>query len=589
MTIKKEYAVKLILFFLPILFIWQGFDFSDMGFMLTNSLFFDQPGVIQDQGLAYFLTNAIGWLWLKLSSPFGLIGARFGWCVTIWSILWCSNSILRNIMPEIRSLLFLIITFLFSLWGTWISYNDLSALFTLITIFFIIKAQRQSCNKTNFIYFFIGGVFIGANVFIRLPNLIMLGFAFIPVTAYIFSEKKLPPSQIYLSSVCLLFGAVAAIAIILFCMKVSGYLPYYLTCLSEMKALAQNEASHHSLINLLTQFKTDHMYMYSITLNFLSKTLVLSFILSLTFRGKVRYIILLLLLYFFIKIYITTISFRDGIYILAGISYLFILLRIYYASLKHDVFNLYISLSALGLFMCVPIGSNNGLYNIVTSSWIIVPLAFDFLFLLITPSIKESCHLTPTFKFLSNNKVLSMSFYIRYLIILSFAYISINHAWTYTYRDSQNRLSMRYEINSSRPLNHVYTTYQRASVTHELLKELGQYIDKYDYLLTYDVAATLNYITGIKPYLYSAWPYLFEPHLFDNKLKKAENNHSLPIVVKTKATLLNPDWPITTYVDNEPRYVINRNTLNTFLKRHSYNLIWENSIFQIWLPSSKTT
>ena len=114
MTIKKERLVKLILFVLPILFIWQGLDFSDMGFMLTNALFFAQPGIIQDQGLAYFLTNAMGWLWLKFSSPFGLIGARFGWCVIIWSILWCSNNILRSIMPETRSLLFLIITFLLS-------------------------------------------------------------------------------------------------------------------------------------------------------------------------------------------------------------------------------------------------------------------------------------------------------------------------------------------------------------------------------------------------------------------------------------------------------------------------------------------
>ena len=586
MTIKKERLVKLILFVLPILFIWQGLDFSDMGFMLTNALFFAQPGIIQDQGLAYFLTNAMGWLWLKFSSPFGLIGARFGWCVIIWSILWCSNNILRSIMPETRSLLFLIITFLLSLWGTWVSYNDLSALFALLTIFFIIKSQKQFCTKVSYIYMFIGGAFTGLNIFIRLPNLIMLCFAFIPMAAYILSEKRFPHTLIYLRSMFFLLGTASAIALVLVGMKLSGYLPYYLTCLSEIKDLAQTDASHHSIIALLTLFKTDHIYMYSLTFKFLSKILFLSFIFSLIFRNKAKYIILLPLLYFFLKIYIRITSFKDCIYILAGILYSFILIRIYYASFRHNISNLYIFLSALGLFMCVPMGSNNGLYNIVTSSWLMLPLAFDFLFLSLKPVIIENRYLAPVFRFLPNNQASSMAFYMRYLIIFSFIYISINHAWIYTYRDSQDRFSMKYEVNSIKLLNNVYTTYPRATVIHELLNELCQHINKYDYLLTYDVAGTLHYVTGTKPYLYSAWPYLFEPKLFNKKLKKAEQNHTLPIIVKSKATLLNSDWPVSTYLDNEPRYAINRNTLNNFLKKYSYKLIWENSLFQIWLPPS---
>ena len=231
-------------------------------------------------------------------------------------------------------------------------------------------------------------------------------------------------------------------------------------------------------------------------------------------------------------------------------------------------------------------GSNNGLYNIVTSSWLMLPLAFDFLLLSLKPVIIENRYLAPVFRFLPNNQASSMVFYMRYLIIFSFIYISINHAWIYTYRDSQDRFSMKYEVNSIKLLNNVYTTYPRATVIHELLNELCQHINKYDYLLTYDVAGTLHYVTGTKPYLYSAWPYLFEPKLFNKKLKKAEQNHTLPIIVKSKATLLNSDWPVSTYLDNEPRYAINRNTLNNFLKKYSYKLIWENSLFQIWLPLS---
>ena len=47
MRATKEVILKCILYLLPVLFIWQGLNFTDMGYSLSNALFFDQPGVIQ--------------------------------------------------------------------------------------------------------------------------------------------------------------------------------------------------------------------------------------------------------------------------------------------------------------------------------------------------------------------------------------------------------------------------------------------------------------------------------------------------------------------------------------------------------------
>ena len=98
-SITKGLLLKCVLYFLPVLFIWQGLDFTDMGYSLSNSLFFGQPGIILGQPLAYFLTYFIGWIWLKISEPFGFVCARFGWGAVRGWLFYLSNENLGNLMP----------------------------------------------------------------------------------------------------------------------------------------------------------------------------------------------------------------------------------------------------------------------------------------------------------------------------------------------------------------------------------------------------------------------------------------------------------------------------------------------------------
>lgn len=583
MKTKKETALKCILYLLPILFIWQGLDFTDMGFSLSNALFFDQPGVIQDQGLAYFFSNFIGWLWLKISAPFGIIGARFGWCVLMWGVFYFSNKILMQLMPEWRSLIFIIFTFLFVVMTPWINYNDLSSLFTLISLYFIIQASKSSLSKNKVLFLlFLSGICSGLNVFIRLPNVITLSFALIPVVVTLLCDASMPSKKIVTQCVCFISGWLASICVVLFFMKVTGYIEYYLDTLILLREMAVDPNGHHGLKLLITLLKDNHIDVCKYTIKFFVAICGMLLVIAMIPWKIIRYIVAVGIALCFIRFVVIEQPYYKYICVIAGMCYVVLAAQLINMYKKRDCkVKATIYTSILGMFICVPLGSNNGIKNIIFSLWLSLPLILERMYGLSAVTNKKIFHRLSNqyMHYLTNALTLGG----KLLIIVPFVYISIYHAWTYTYRDSRSRFSMVYPIQHEK-LEYVYTTKERANVVQELLHEMDKYVGKYEYLLAFDVASTLHYVYTWKPYLYSTWEFLFEPQLFANILKRAEKEHTLPLVVKTKETLITLDWPRRNnpYVLNSNRYYGDRTIVEYFIKKHGYSMQWENDTFEIW-------
>ena len=583
MRATKEVILKCILYLLPVLFIWQGLDFTDMGYSLSNALFFDQPGVIQGQPLAYFLTNFIGWVWLKISGPFGLIGARFGWCVIMWGIFYLSNEILSKIMPGWRSLLFLSLTFLFVRAGAWINYNDLSALFALASLLLVIKGESHD-GMPRLFYVFVAGFIIGLNIFVRIPNILMLSFAFIPVVADVIGRKSLPRKECWASSAVFVCGTIVAAVIVLLLMSAFGYLDYYLDSIAYIKSLADDPNSHHGGLMLITLFVNNHIDVFRATLILGGKIASASFIIVLLPWHSVRYACAVLVAGYFYKRY----GYYSFIYVLAGISYIAVFIKLATAAGKSRREVILIYLSALGLFMCLPLGSSNGIINIVCSSWLMIPLVLNIIYTARLSSIFDSAKKYMPQKF---NHILqqfhydTFVMYARNIFIMLFIFICISHAWTYTYRDSAERSTMRYSVNHEK-LRFTYTTSARAKAVQELLDAMEFVTKQYEYMLAYDIGCTLHYLLDIKPYMFETWEFSYEPDLFKEYLNKAELEHPLPIVVKTKETFQSRDWPqkVNPYWNNSERYKHNRAIMDNFLIRYFYVKTWENDVFEVWQP-----
>lgn len=582
MIATRELLLKFILYLLPVFFIWHGLDFTDMGYSLSNALFFDQPGVIRGQSLAYFLTNFIGWIWLKISEPLGLVGARFGWCVIMWGIFYLSNKILSKVMPEWRSVLFLALTFLFVRSGTWINYNDVSALFALASLLLIIKGESlEGMSRLGCIV--AAGFIIGLNVFTRIPNALMLSFAFIPVIADIVCYKSLPRKTSWIYSVIFICGMVAAIAVVLTLMYAFGYFNYYLDSISYIKSLANDPNSHHGGLKLINLFINNHIDVFKDAFILGGKIVCASCMIILFPWELVRYACAVLVAGYFYKRY----GYYSFIYVLAGISYIAVFIKLAFTAGKCNREAILICLSALGLFMCLPLGSNNGIINIVCSSWLMIPLVLNIIYTSRLFGIFDSTKKYLPQKF---NGFLQRFHYdvfvmcARNIFIILFIFMSISHAWTYTYRDSAERFTMRYAINHEK-LQFTYTTSTRAKAVQELLDAIKPVTKQYEYMLVYDIGCTLHYLLNIKPYMFETWEFLYEPQQFKDYLNNAEHEYSLPLIIKTKETFLRRDWPsINSYFDNSDRYQHNRAVMDNFLIRYFYVKTWENDAFEVWQP-----
>lgn len=68
-------SLAFLLFVFPVFFIFQGLDFTDMGFVLVSSRdTLADPGNLP--GYTTFLSMFINGLWMRISEPWGLLGAK---------------------------------------------------------------------------------------------------------------------------------------------------------------------------------------------------------------------------------------------------------------------------------------------------------------------------------------------------------------------------------------------------------------------------------------------------------------------------------------------------------------------------------
>lgn len=90
----KIIAIIIIIF--PLLFIWQGLDFTDTGFYLTNyQQIFNDPKSIE-YSFALWLTNIIGGLWVKVfGDSLGLLGVNIAGVLVLYLTIALTYLILR--------------------------------------------------------------------------------------------------------------------------------------------------------------------------------------------------------------------------------------------------------------------------------------------------------------------------------------------------------------------------------------------------------------------------------------------------------------------------------------------------------------
>lgn len=216
----------------------------------------------------------------------------------------------------------------------------------------------------------------------------------------------------------------------------------------------------------------------------------------------------------------------------------------------------------------LPLGSDLGIGNMGSSCVIIsIPLTVH-----VARQIIGKIRVFPlTVSLLTFVSVYTATGFIQ---ILSQCYFDVGWRW-----------EKKYKINST--LATTYTTYNNKIAADELLAVLPKYISEGDYTFFFQSLATLHYLTKTKPYLGNPWPWTYDPSNFERQIIKAQIKHNkLPIIVRQKSSLStwqtpdenwNNDKAVQTYLHKNGRI----KSINNFIKDNSYEILWENDLFQI--------
>lgn len=555
------------------LFVWQGLDFSDMGVWLTGyQQFYTNPdAIISSCWLSCFIGH-----WIGLALGGGILAYKLGYVVVITMSAIIAYQLLASQFGRDRLLAAMVLLTVFFnriYCGNWVAYYELTALFFLAgaaLLFFGLVGNRK-------LLVVLAGVVLGANVFIRFPNL--LGITLVSAIwlhAWV-CRRSLRDASV--GSVWFLGGYALGVALVWSMIVLNGHEGVYYLGMQQLFGMTGDADSGYAASELLKRFIWDHFLAFT---KALSIVLVWGWIAKWVSKKKnvvASPVILFSSILLFYAIYV-----RDQWqWCIPGICYV-VLISIIFLELRKNPPLVLLAFIAVIVLFITSMGSNDGISLSIYGTWLALPLILKWLW--------RGSDLTFSLRFRvsddgfeSNGKFLFEAKNFRVLaiiIVLAILFQSLASAWRYTFRDSTNRFAMTHAI--AHPLLvGTYSTAERARVVTELLEAMSHFTKPGDEVLAYNTITTVHFLTKTQPWLGTPWPDVAPPDMIAALIKQKEQlGARLPCVVRATGSTWDSSWPI----DAKPPtwgHQLKKTPLifAEFVHRHGYVVSWSNDFFEI--------
>ena len=513
------------------LLVGQGFSmYDETYFMSAYQWIFCDPSVCQYQFL-YYNGVLLGGVWEMLFGQYGYIAFRIGGALvnilTCLTIYWVLRPHARRGLCLLAMTMYLIS---FSS-GVMVIYPSfLTALLTTLAVGCMDRAMMRDSGK----WALMAGVIIGVNIFTRLPNVALCGLllAFIPYY-YKGGRGRLLP-------LWALGGLAAGIVAEMLLMMALGHLGLFADNLTVGMAIADSSDNTHGIAQLMSEYLTQYLMI-------------------------VKRVLLLLVL--------PVAWFREPVIITLYTLFTIVLLVALYKERNNAQRVCIISLALLQAYL-QPLGSDFGIANMGDCSDLIaLPLAIVILYEGQRSKVKGRRSKVALYLLLS---------------LVSYCLVMIHTIASRCDFDEGPRWEKTYRIDN--PLATTYTSKEHAEIINTLLVALKPYVQKGDYLMAYYSLPGINYLTETRPWVPSAWLLSYDAASLEREIEKAEKTKPLPVVVIEKGSptcYYRPykDWD-NDKAENPVTFHVNKKiTLrHDFLKRHRYEVVWENDLFQIQKP-----
>jgi hypothetical protein len=581
-----------LLFAYQLLFIFQGIDLSDEGFYATfYDLIYTDPAT-QEYNFMFYLSGVIGGAFVSVFPDLGLWGIRFAGVLVTTSTAILTYNLLKQYLDRgyLRLGLILVVLFINNNLKQ-IHYNDLSALFNVLTIYFIFFGLKQ--NKLYKL--FLAGLFMSLCTFTRLPNIMGLGLG-IAILYYGYHHKNSAALQF---RQCLAFAAgfIATTGLILGLMKMIGHLDIFFGSIELLSKMGKGgEESFYGPMVLVKNFINTYYSAIKHTLFILFPIAIGAFIAGFakkqsfyrSWMGLLTGLAIAVLAALFI--WKGKLDNEMLLYFFSGIS-MIAAVMLFFTEVSTDLKLL--ALAGLFILVTYPFTSSASLFTVGRYSlWLSLPIAIDYLFnfhYYIQRINFFGKHLRPGTILRTGTRQMRPAMSIAAIVLIIGC---LYHSYYYPFFDKHERTEMRYAVDN-KYMRGIYTTKERAAVLTELVKESEKYIKPGEYVLAYHSIPMYHYMTKTKPFLRNSMPWFYEAPLFSEELNNSlvEKKIVPPVVQQLKKTVGNAgEWPDPPAVydtvwhrKNLPRDSV----LNDFLQVHHYREVWRNKIFRILIPAGK--
>lgn len=562
-----------------------GFDMSDEGFVMTLYRDFLEDAELAKTGSGYPVSCIIGWCFSQII-PGNLLAMR------MWGVLLVSLHVLiiySYLKDKIdRRLLSLGLLAMMLVMGNDpkpLGYNNITGILATISIISILEGSF----RRNPLLLLTGGMLVGINTLVRLPNVLDISFAAIPLLASL-RRWRAPFTKAGLSmSFCVLLGVAAGIAMSWELLCYTGVDKNIIAFFHSVTGQLEGDSTH-STSYMLTKYINNYLLALAYVVFYVFTVAVISFAVNTRTRiGKLVALVAAFLLYQ--TIYLNCNCLGHHVYaVLNGVGLFGGGVLILLGNARERA----LGFAAALMSVVLPAGSDQGFVTMWNGTWLSFPvgLAATPLFfsktgssisLKLTLKDRNGCE-GKRYELISRD-VKAGIYMAAVAIILATGY-KVYHK---CYYDPGNRLAKTSRI-ASRYARGIYTAEDKAIRFNPLLAELKHYVAAGDTMLIYDWSPMLFYLTNTKPYAGISWPCLYYGQQYVNEIEKAEQTiGSLPVVVLQHYRCI--DDLNENYYDPDEAFDASHRVMiecvNRFVGKHHYRKVWSNRWFDILLPPER--
>ncbi len=551
------WAVLAVLVLYQLLGVFFGMDVADAGFYLTfYDNIFSHPASVE-YNFMYYLSGVIGGTLQTLFPSMGMLGMRLvgvAFNTLCAVILYCALRRHEDERAIAVGCALVVTTFIAPPYT--FCYDLCTVVFYVLAITLLWRGLEQ--NKTWMVA--TAGVVAGLNILVRIPNVLGLSMALLPLIRYCAVRRHLRIYWMRPVFRTLLFLGSAGLAVcFVLALMPEAHNTCLLNVLRDLRTIAADEsgtASHTTGQLMMTQFKfygTELVVALKLAVPVLLYWWAHNRIGSLWLKWALKIIALTLFVWFVYRMHPL-----QPMWVMCMAGGIMVIIECW----KKRSALLWMAVLGIGMMLVMPLGSDGAYNNGTIVCWAIAPVAALW--------------------WLHRSRV---AFPLALITVCAVRMVTGG-----AYFDGGPLWQKRYAIDNDRAA-HIYTTRERAEVLNTLLHGIKPHVKQGTTLMAYGSIPLLNYLTHTQPYVGCSWVEQLSAPMLEEKLTFAPKT-GFPLILQQKFNTLGPYWSEPTegyrtdYGDQQNTYRDNRKleVLNRFLEYGGYRVIYEDAHFILYQP-----